>query len=76
MCPVLMKSAELEAQAARFSATFRSVLASTHFGETATVVANAPSFNTSRLVHCSIVSVSLSLKNTILAMVCAQGKIP
>ena len=58
-----MKSAELDAQAARFNATFRSVLATTHLGETVTVDAKTPSFKTSRLVHRSIKRISLSLKN-------------
>jgi hypothetical protein len=58
MCPVLIQSTEPDAHAARFNAKFRSVLASTHFGETATADATAPSFKTSRLVQCPIFSVS------------------
>jgi hypothetical protein len=58
-----MKSAALEAHAARFSARFRSVLASTHLGDTATVDAKTPNFKTSRLDHCSMVRFSFSQEN-------------
>jgi hypothetical protein len=69
-----MTSAALDAHAARFSATLRSVLASTHFGETVTVDAKTPSFKTSRLVHRSIPRVSFLRRNHILCNGLMQDK--